>query len=172
MAQDTKGNPINISGMLATVKPTQLGKPKADLSLSVAKGAMQAFRVEAGQVKIPRKRATSDQWPEWFGELEAPEVKFYHVVSDTEAYEVTFDEESQLFSDENGNQYTGQSVVEMATPDSREVEGSPEALVALRNAITRFNTKTGKKLATRFVKAQRDSSGRTIRQTEAVYRVK
>ena len=172
MANDKQGNAINISGMLATVKPTQLGKPKADLSLNVAKASMKLFRVEDGQVKIPRKRATSDQWPEWFGELEAPKVQFFFVKSESEGIPVTYNEETELFVDEDGNEYTGSNVVEMAEPDGREIEGTPEALVALRNAITRFNTKTGKKLSTRFVKAQRDSSGRTIRQTEVVYRVR
>lgn len=172
MANDTKGNAINISGMLATVKPTELGKPKKDLSLAVAKASAQLFRVENDKVKIPRKRATSDQWPEWFAELEAPTMHYYFVKSENEGIPVTWDESAELFTDADGNQYTGENVVEMAQPDAREVAGTPDALVALRNAITRFNTKTGKKLATRFVKAQRDSSGRTIHQTEMVYRVK
>lgn len=169
MADDNKRD---FSQMIATVRPTQLGKPKADLSLDVRKVATKLFRVEAGEVKVPRKRATSDQWPEWFQTLEAPKVLYFHVPDENTQIEVTYDEATELFRDEDGNQYTGDNVVEMADPDGREVEGTTEALQQLRNAITRFNTKTGKKLATRFVKAQRDGSGRTIRQTEMVYRLK
>lgn len=177
MANDKNGNPINVSNLLRTVKPTELGKAKPDLSLSVAKVSAGLFRVEDGKVKIPRKRATSDKWPEWFAELDAPQILYFFVESEDKAIPVTYNEEKELFEahDEDGNvtaQYTGDNVVEMANPDGREVTGTMEALQQLRNAITRFNKATGKQLGTRFVKAQRDASGRTISQVEMVYRIR
>lgn len=171
MANDKNGNPINVNNLITTVRPTQLGKKQADLTLDVRKAAAGLFRMEGGEVKVPRKRATSDKWPDWFESLEAPAVVYIWTDGQTQKT-VQWDEEAQLFHDEDGNQYTGDNVVEAASPDGREVEGTTEALQQLRNAITRFNGKTGKKLATRFVKAQRDASGRTIRQTEMVYRIR
>lgn len=175
MANDTKGNPINTAHLLTTVKPTQLGKPKADLSINVTKAAAQIFRMEEGQVKVPRKRASAEsKYAEtyaWFNELEAPQT-VYLWTDGTKQVEVTWDEEAQLFHDAEGNQYTGDAVMECGIPDAREVTGSMEALAQLKNAVTWFNNKTGKKLATRFVKATRDKSGRTVEQTEAVYRLR
>lgn len=173
-------NKPNISNLIRTITPTQLGKkPKATVNdLQVAKSASaKFFQVIGGEVKVPRKRQTSEQWPEWFAELEAPTILYFYMEEGKEPIQVHYNEESELFEakDEEGNvtaQYTGDNVAEMANPDVREVSGPPEALQQLRNAITQFNTKTGKKLATRFVKAKRDSSGRTIEQTEAVYRLR
>lgn len=172
MAEDTKK--VDISNMLRTIKPTSLGKKKASIEdLQVAKSASKSFfQVVGGEVKVPRKRATSEQWPAWFEQLEAPTVLYFYMEEGKEPVQVEYDEESEIFTAEDGSQYTGDNVAEMANPDVREVTGSPEALQQLRNAITRFNSKTGKKLATRFVKAKRDSSGRTIEQTEAVYRLR
>lgn len=170
---DNNGPKFNANGnLIATVRPTALGKPKVDTTLQVAKAASKLFEMVNGEVKVPRKRATSEVWPEWFEELEAPKVIYLFIKDAATQIPVTYDEGTELFSDEEGNTYTGDNVVEYADPDAREVKGSMEALQQLRNAITRFNTKTGKKLGTRFVKAQRDSAGRTIEQTEMVYRLR
>lgn len=165
-------NKMDISGLIRTVRPTTLGKKAPDLSLDVRKASQKLFRVENGEVKVPRKRATSEQWPAWFEQLEAPKVLYFYVPDEQTQIPVTYDEATELFRDEDGNTYTGDNVAEMADPDAREVTGGPEALQQLRNAITRFNNKTGKRLATRFVSAKRDSSGRTIEQTETVYRLR
>lgn len=178
MANDKQGNEIQTSNLIRTIRATQLGKKAPDLSLQVKEASKQLFAVIGGEVKVPRKRATSEVWPEWFEALEAPRILYFFAPNDgTEPVQVEWNEELGLFEgpeDENGkrDQYTGDTVVEMADPDAREVEGTMEALQKLRNAITRFNNKTGKRLATRFVSAQRDSSGRTVQQKELVYRLK
>lgn len=169
----------DMANLIRTIKPTTLGKKKASIEdLQVAKAATASFfQVVNGEVKVPRKRATSEQWPSWFETLDAPTVLYFYVEEGKEPLQVHYNEEAELFEHiaEDGTvlaQYTGDNVQEMANPDVREVTGSMESLQQLRNAITRFNNKTGKRLATRFVKAKRDSSGRTIEQTEAVYRLR
>lgn len=160
------------SNMLATIKPTALGKPKADLSLNVAKIAFKLLPVRDGEAKAPRQRANANVWPDWFDTMEAPKVLHFFLKSESEGIPVDYNEEKGLFVDEEGNEYTGDNVVEMADPDAREVSGTTDAIQNLQNAVTRFNAKTGKKLAIRFVKDQRDSSGRTIQATRAVIRVR
>lgn len=175
MANDKQGNEISgsTSNLIRTIKATQLGKKAPDLSLQVKEASKQLFAVVGGEVKVPRKRATSDVWPQWFEELSAPKILYFFAPNDgSDPIPVTYDEETELFQGEDGNTYTGDNVVEMADPDVREVTGSMEALQKLHNAMTRFNNKTGKRLASRFVKAQRDSSGRTVEQTEAIYRLR
>lgn len=189
MSEDNKMPKVSLAGMISTVKPTTLGQKKVDTSVAVTNIARKLFAVEAGQVKVPRKRQTSEVWPQWFEALEAPAILYFYfspgvTQSEDNAIPVKYDEKTELFYaiDDEGNEklddngrreeYTGDNVVEMASPDGREVESTMEGLQQLRNAITRFNTKTGKKLATRFVSAQRDQSGRTLRQKEVVYRLK
>lgn len=168
---------INLSGMLGSVKATTLGKAKPNLELKeVAQPATQThyFRMENGEAKIPRVRKSSNVWPEWFEALKAPEVAYFFVQDDGKGLPVQYNEEKELFVDEEGNEYTGDNVVEMGKPDSKTLEGSPEAMQALQNAITRFNTKTGKKLAIRFVKDVREQggNGKTITAVREVYRVR
>jgi hypothetical protein len=173
----------NSDNRLSVLRPTMLGKPKADLSLSVAKASHKLFRVENGEVKVPRQRRTSEQWPEWFNELDAPKMLYFYVDNskpegDPErAIPVEYNEQTELFEhkSEDGTviaQYTGDNVAEMADPDAREVSGTTEAIAQLQNAVTRFNTKTGKRLVVRFVKDERDKSGRTLNATRAVIRVR
>lgn len=182
MANDKNGNPIQLSSnLITTVKPTSLGKKVPDLKVDVRQVAAKYFRMEGGEVKVPRKRQTSEIWKTeypWFEELGAPETVY--IWSDgKEQIPVTWEADEDdgeggkgIFMDADGNKYDGSNVMEAANPDARAVEGTPEALQRLRNAITQFNNKTGKRLATRFESAQRDKSGRTIVQTEVVYRVK
>jgi len=174
---------IDDASLLSVLRPTSLGKPKADLSLNVSKASGKLFRVENGEIKVPRKRQTSDVWPEWFNDMEAPEVLYFYIDQSKpegdpdRAIPVTYNEETELFEHkaEDGTvlaQYTGENVAEMAQPDVREVSGTTEAMANLQNAVTRFNTKTGKKLVVRFVKDERDKSGRTLHATRAVIRVR
>lgn len=174
---------IDNANLLSVLRPTTLGKPKADLSVSVSKASTKLFRVENGEVKVPRQRRTSEQWPDWFNELDAPKMLYFYIDTtkaedDPErAIPVEYNEATELFEhkDEDGTvlaQYTGDNVAEMANPDAREVSGTTEAMANLQNAVTRFNNKTGKRLVVRFVKDERDKSGRTLHATRAVIRVR
>jgi YD repeat-containing protein len=173
-------NDIKVSdggNLLSVLRPTALGKaPKPTMKdLDIRPAARKLFAVENGEVKVPRKRAAKMEWPEWFNDLDAPRT-LYIWTDGTVQHEVEWNEEAKLFerTDEDGklHQYTGDSVFEMADPDAREVSGPPEVIAQLAAAVARFNKHSGKTLASRLEKATRDKTGRTVSQTNVVYRLK
>jgi hypothetical protein len=171
-----------VNAMTSIIRPTQLGKSKPDLKLSVAKVGARLFRVEDGEVKVPRKRrGTDDSEYAWFEELEAPKTMYVFLADPgkpEDAIEVEWNEDIQLFEakepneDGSRDQYTGDNVMEVGLPDARQIEGTPEAINKLQAAVSRFNNRTGKRLVVRFVKDERDKSGRTLVATREVYRTR
>lgn len=168
--------------MIQNIKPTTLGKTAPDMVVKVATIGAKMFRVEGNEVKVPRKRrSTDDTQYEWLGDLAAPKILYVFLPDPSKpetALEVEWNDELQLFEGpadpETGkrDQYTGDNVMEVGIPDARRVEASPEAMNKLHSAINRFNAKTGKRVITRMVEDKRDAkTGRTLLQVREVYRV-
>lgn len=184
MADDNK----KTTSLITTFRPTTVGKPKPDTSFTITKPAKRLFKMEAGEAKVPRKRQGVDSKYEteyaFFNEMEAPTTVYVVLADDGSQIQVEWDETYQnedgstgIWHDADGNLYDkdASQVMEGGYVDERNITGTPEAMVQLQNAITWFNNRNrdkGIRLAKRFVAAKRDKTGRTVEQTEAVFRTR